>query len=121
VAIRILIVDDDAGFIRVAGELLAERGFDVVDTATDAAQALAVTTGRCPDGILLDVNLPGGDGFTTARVLSAACPSAMIVLTSAGVGHVAARALRECSASAFVPKDELATTDLAALFRRAGT
>jgi DNA-binding NarL/FixJ family response regulator len=121
VGIRILIVDDDTSFLGLAAELLAERGFDVLGKATDAAQALAATIRERPDGILLDINMPGRDGFATAAALSQACPSARIVLTSADVRHVAAEILRGCSADAFVPKEDLATTDLADLFRRAGT
>lgn len=120
-ALRILIVDDDASFLRLAAELLAERGFDVLGRAMDSAQALATTIRERPDGILLDINLPGPDGFATAAALSRACPSARIVLTSAGVRDVAADILRDCSADAFVPKEDLATTDLAGLFSRAGT
>jgi hypothetical protein len=52
--------------------------------------------------------------------LAGACPSARIVLTSASVRHVAAETLRECSADAFVPKEDLALTDLGDLFRRSG-
>lgn len=120
VGIRILIVDDDASFLGLAAELLAERGLDVLGTAMDADQALAAITRECPDGILLDINMPGRDGFATAAALSQVCPSARIVLTSADVRKVAAEILRECSADAFVPKEELATTDLGDLFRRAG-
>ena len=69
-AIRILIVDDDARFLGLAAELLAERGFDVLGKAMDAAQALAATIRERPDGILLDINLPGRDGFATAAALS---------------------------------------------------
>ena len=115
-ALRILIVDDDAGFLRVASALLAERGFEIFDKAADAGEALDATTRGCPDGILLDVNLPGRDGFATATALSDACPSARIVLTSADVRHIAAEILRACSADAFVPKEDLATTDLGDLF-----
>jgi len=121
VGIRILIVDDDASFLGLAAELLADSGFDVVGKAMDATQALAATIRERPDGILLDINLPGRDGFATAAALSEACPSARIVLTSADVRNVAAEILRGCSADAFVPKEELATTDLGDLFRRAGT
>jgi DNA-binding NarL/FixJ family response regulator len=121
VAIQILLVDDDTGFLGVAAELLTERGLEVRNTAMDAAQALAAATSECPDGILLDINLPGQDGFATAAALAAACPSARIVLTSANVRDVTAQALRECAAEAFVPKEELATIDLAGLFRRAST
>ena len=118
VAIRILIVDDDPGFLGVAAELLAVRGFEVIGRVGDAAQALAATSADCPDGILLDVNLPGRDGFATAVALAGACPSARIVLTSAEAGPVAAEVLQDCRADAFVPKQELATSDLAQLFSR---
>jgi DNA-binding NarL/FixJ family response regulator len=119
--IRILIVDDDTGFLGVVAELLAERGFEVLEKAMDAAQALAAAIRDRPDGILLDINLPGRDGFATAVALSAACPSARIVLTSADVRPVTAEILRACSAHAFVPKQQLAMIDLAGLFRRSGT
>jgi two-component system response regulator DesR len=118
VAIRILIVDDDVGFIGVAAELLAERGFEVSGQVTDADQALAATARECPDGILLDVNLPGRDGFAAAAALAQVCPSARIVLTSAAAGPIGADILRGCCADAFVPKQELATTDLSNLFGR---
>jgi CheY-like chemotaxis protein len=121
VALRILIVDDDTGFLDLAAELLAERGFDVLAKAVDADQAVAAATRECPDGILLDINLPERDGFATAAALSLACPSARIVLTSADVRHVADGILRGCSADAFVPKEDLATTDLDDLLRDAGT
>lgn len=117
-AIRILIVDDDIGFIGVAAELLAARGFKVSGQVTDADQALAASARECPDGILLDVNLPGRDGFATAVALAQVCPLARIVLTSAEAGPLGADVLQVCNADAFVPKQELATTDLAQLFRR---
>jgi DNA-binding NarL/FixJ family response regulator len=121
VGIRILIVDDDASFLGLAAELLAERGFEVLGKAMDADQALAALTRECPDGILLDINMPGRDGFATATALSEVCPSARIVLTSADVRNVAIEILQGCSADAFVPKEELATADLGDLFRPAGT
>jgi DNA-binding NarL/FixJ family response regulator len=121
VVIRILIVDDDVSFLGLVAEMLAERGFDVLGRATDADQALAAVIRKCPDGILLDVNLPGRDGFAAAAELSEACPSARIVLTSADVRHITAEILRGCSAHAFVPKEELVTADLVDLFSGPGT
>ena len=115
---RILIVDDSPSFRAAAAELLAARGFELFDVAPDGPHALAAVTGKCPDGILLDVNLPGRDGFATATALAGACPSARIVLTSAEAGPVAAEVLQGCRADAFVPKQDLATSDLAQLFRR---
>jgi CheY-like chemotaxis protein len=116
VAIRILIVDDSPRFRAVAAELLAARGFDLLEEAADGEQALAAVAENCPGGVLLDVNLPGSDGYTVARSLSAACPGARIVLTSADVDHVPEQVLQACAAVAFVPKQDLATADLRALF-----
>jgi CheY-like chemotaxis protein len=117
---RILIVDDNPQFRAAATELLAERGFEVVVAAADGAQALAAVGHACPDGILVDINLPGADGFTVAASLAAACPRARIVLTSAEVDDVPAGVLADCSATAFVPKDELVSADLRTLLRPEG-
>lgn len=111
-ASRILIVDDNKSFRDAAAGLLAERGFEVVMTVEDGEQALAAAADGCPDGILVDINLPGPDGFEVAAVLAAACPEARIILTSAGVDYVPAEVLRACAAFAFVPKQELAVTGL---------
>jgi len=115
VAGRILIVDDSPHFRAMAAELLAARGFELAGGAVDGEQALAAVAGECPDGILLDINLPGPDGFTVAAALAASCPGARIVLTSADADQVSAEVLKACAATAFVPKQELAVADLRAL------
>ena len=115
-AIRILIVDDSPRFRAVAANLFTARGFDLPEEAADGEQALAAVAGRCPGGVLLDINLPGSDGFAVAGSLSAACPGARIVLTSAVVDRVPEQLLQACAAVAFVPKQDLATADLRTLF-----
>jgi CheY-like chemotaxis protein len=112
----ILIVDDSPGFRTAATELLATWGFEQFDMAADGPQALAAVAGGCPDGILLDVNLPGSDGFAMAESLAAACPMARIVLTSTDADCAPPQVMATSAAVAFVPKQELATTDLRALF-----
>jgi CheY-like chemotaxis protein len=113
---RILIVDDNPRFRAVATELLAHHGYEDIMTAADGDQALAAAADGCPDGILLDINLPGADGFTVAESLAAVCPGVRIVLTSAAVDHVSAQILGRSAAVAFVPKEQLAVTDLGLLF-----
>lgn len=112
----ILIVDDSPRFRAAAAELLAAWGFELFDVAADGPQALAAVAGRCPDGILLDVNLPGSDGFAVAASLAAACPVARIVLTSTDADCAPPQVMATSPAVAFVPKQELAVTDLRALF-----
>ena len=121
VASRILIVDDSARFRALAAELLAMRGFEVLEEAADGEQALAAVARSRPDGILLDVNLPGQDGFTVAASLAAACAGARIVLTSADTRQVPAEVMKTCAAIAFVAKQDLAVADLKTLFARPPT
>jgi CheY-like chemotaxis protein len=121
--LRILVVDDSADFRHTAGELLALRGFEV-SYAADGDAALAAASASCPDGVLMDINLPGRDGVTVAADVAAACPTATIVLTSADVDHLSDATVRGCGARAFVAKVDLVGADLRHLFgpvRRAGT
>jgi CheY-like chemotaxis protein len=117
----VLIVDDSPHFRAAAAYLLAERGFDVLTMAADGNQALAAVADAQPDGILVDINLPGPDGFAVAASLAAVCPGVRIVLTSANVADVSPELLRASAAVAFVPKEELAVADLGRLFTPAGT
>jgi len=115
VAYRILIVDDSELFRRTAAQLLAKRGFEPTGAVADGETALAAVSADCPDGILLDINLPGRDGFAVAASISSVCP-AVIVLTSSDTDEVPSAALKACGAAAFVPKIELAMADLEGLF-----
>jgi CheY-like chemotaxis protein len=116
VACRILIVDDSEVFRRTASELLAARGFDPLEAVPDGEAALAAMSVDCPDGILLDINLPGRDGYAVAASIASACPAVTIILTSSDTEDVPSAVLRTCGATAFVPKIELATADLETLF-----
>ena len=79
---RILIVDDSESFRSTASVLLTARGFELLGTVPDGEAALAAMAGDCPDGILLDINLPGRDGFAVAAAIAATYPAVRIVLTS---------------------------------------
>lgn len=113
---RILIVDDSEYFRRSARDLLVTRGFEVAAVVGDGEAARATIDEARPDGVLLDVSLPGEDGFSVASALSALRPTATIVLTSSDVSVVPESVLTDCGAAAFVPKTELATADLDRLF-----
>ena len=120
VSYRILIVDDSEAFRRAAAQLLVKRGFEPAGSVADGEAALAAVRSDCPDGILLDINMPGRDGFAVAALISSACPAATIVLTSSDIEKVPGTVLDSCGATAFVPKTDLAVTDLHTLFSRPG-
>jgi CheY-like chemotaxis protein len=118
VANRILIVDDDPRFRALAAGVLAERGFDVLGAVADGDEALAAVGRDCPDGVLLDISLPGRDGFAVAASLAAACPDVRIVLTSADYARLSDEVLSGCAAAAFVAKEDLSAVNFDGLFVR---
>ena len=65
---RVLIVDDDADIRDLLFSALAEDGYEGVQ-ACDGREALAVVERWRPDVIVLDLMMPGMDGWTFARRL----------------------------------------------------
>ena len=62
-AYRILIVDDEAALQNMVKEILTQVGYETTSALT-CAQALEQFRAAAPDAVLLDVNLPDGDGFS---------------------------------------------------------
>lgn len=62
-AYRILIVDDEHELQNMVKEILTQAGYET-DAALSCAQALERFQAGNPDAVLLDVNLPDGDGFS---------------------------------------------------------
>ena len=62
-AYRILIVDDETALQNMVKEILSQAGYET-KSALSCAQALEQFRAAPPDAVLLDVNLPDGDGFS---------------------------------------------------------
>ncbi len=78
----VLIVDDHAGFRNFVATLLGAEGFEVTGTVPDGESALDAVRDRRPDVVLLDVQLPGIDGFEVADRLAATQEPPAVVMTS---------------------------------------
>lgn len=70
---RILVVDDQAANLRVVTALLSRQGYEVVAAST-GDEALELYAQSPPDLILLDVMMPGMDGFEVMAALRADSP-----------------------------------------------
>ena len=79
---RILIVEDEANIVVSLEFLLGQEGHEV-KVATSGEDALALAADYRPDLVLLDVMLPGIDGFEVCRRLRGQQPRARIILLTA--------------------------------------
>ena len=66
----ILVVDDEPDIVRVVSRIMEARGH-TVRTAHDGTEALAQVRAERPDVIILDLNLPGMNGFEVTSRLRA--------------------------------------------------
>jgi len=78
---RILVVEDDASLARVLRDNLAFEGFDV-ECVADGNAAVTVARAFAPDLVILDVMLPGRDGFELCGLLRRGGATPIIMLTA---------------------------------------
>ncbi|MEV0380550.1 response regulator transcription factor [Nonomuraea sp. NPDC050643] len=81
-AARVLVVDDEPNIRELLSEALELNGF-AVTTAADGRQALEAVARDRPDIVVLDVMMPGLDGFAVARRLREAGDSPMVLFLTA--------------------------------------
>jgi DNA-binding NarL/FixJ family response regulator len=103
--VRVLLADDhDLLREGLAAILSADAELEVVGEVADGAAAVRRATTLRPDVVLMDVQMPGGDGIAaTAEVLRAAPGSRVIVLTTFDLDDYVLGALR-AGASGFLVK-----------------
>lgn len=112
----LLIVDDDADFRAGARALLEVDGFRVLGEAADGESALEAAQRLRPEAVLLDIQLPGMDGFAVAERLAAGDAPPLVVLTSSRAAEAFRHRLREArSVRGFIDKAELSGECLSAL------
>jgi DNA-binding response OmpR family regulator len=90
---RILVVDDDTDIRALLRELLERRGF-AVSEAADGRQALQELYGGRPDLVLLDVGMPGMDGWTTLERIRELSDVPVVMLTARAAELEKTRGLR---------------------------
>src|ERR687891_474284 len=81
----LLVVDDDAPIRRMLWRTLAAEGYEV-EAVADGGAALAAVERSVPDGIVLDVTMPGVDGLAVTRRLRAKGLRVPILLLTARDG-----------------------------------
>ena len=65
---KILVIDDDPTFVKLAATMLSANGYDVL-TATEAPAGLEIAMKGSPDLIVLDVMMPIINGYNICRMM----------------------------------------------------
>jgi adenylate cyclase len=100
----VLVVDDVPENVRLLEALLGPRGYEVI-TATDGRAALELAESAKPDLMLLDIVMPGTDGYQVCRTLRERDETAVlpIIMLTASDGPEKTRAI-EAGADDFIAK-----------------
>ncbi|GER84974.1 MAG: response regulator transcription factor [Thermogemmatispora sp.] len=80
---KILIIEDEEGIIHLLNLYLKDAGYSVI-AAHDAADGLALHAREKPDLVILDIMLPGLDGFEVCRRIRSWSSTPILILTARG-------------------------------------
>lgn len=86
---KILIVDDDPDLVDAVTAILRSKGYEVIP-AYDGEEGLTKTRKERPDLIVLDVMMPGKDGYVVCKELKAdpSLSSIPVLLLTAVASHI---------------------------------
>jgi DNA-binding NarL/FixJ family response regulator len=103
--LRLLIVDDHA-VVREGLEAMLRRDphFAKIATASSGAEAISACAALDPHVILLDVRMPGNDGFSVLETLLQRWPQIRVVLLSASATAAEVKLARRLGAAGYLPK-----------------
>jgi len=114
----ILVVDDDAGNLKLARFVLEAEGFDVKE-AVDAFSTFEVLKTCDPSLIVMDIQLPGIDGWELTRRLKTNFVTRHIpVIAVTAYGVAGDRQLAAAVGAVDFVEKPISTTDLAQIIRR---
>ncbi|MCX7030794.1 MAG: response regulator, partial [Spirochaetes bacterium] len=120
---RLLVVDDEEG-MREGMRRILERAGHSVDTAADGEAALHLLAGPAYDIALVDLKMPGVDGFQVTRFANerAADRTVVVIVSALATVEAAVEVVRHGAfdflVKPFVPADLLAVVERAGRQRR---
>jgi DNA-binding NarL/FixJ family response regulator len=112
----VLLVDDHALVTQALEAMLGrEPDIEVVGRASTVAEGIALARSTTPDVILLDYDLPDGDGVSAARQILAERPETKVVMLTATTTDLVLVEAIEAGCAGFVPKREAVEEVVAAV------
>ena len=78
---KILVIEDDIGLSRGLTFALSQEGYDVA-AAASAKEGICLFEKENPEGVILDLNLPDGDGIEVCRRIREVSDAVILMLTA---------------------------------------
>jgi two-component system OmpR family response regulator len=101
---KVLVIDDEPGIRSLLDTLLSRKGYDVV-LAENGRKGLELFRREHPDVIVLDLKMPGMDGFTVLQQINSLDPrTPVIILTGAGTPEAEQR-IRAFGVTEYIEKE----------------
>ena len=91
--IQVLVVDDEPRYLKLVGYNLEAAGYEVI-TAANGEEALSLVAQKIPDLIILDIRLPGIDGYEVCTRVREFSSVPIIMLTAKGEEREKVQGLR---------------------------
>jgi CheY-like chemotaxis protein len=103
--VRVLLVDDMPQVLHDLRQLLELTGlFEILAEARDGTEAVRLAADLSPDAILMDLEMPGMDGYEATRRIKAQCPERRVVILSVHARPEQRELARAAGADDFVMK-----------------
>ena len=115
---RLFLCDDDDAYRLLLREVLSADGFEIAGEASDGEACIRAIEETDADVVLLDLNMPGKNGFEALPELRRRRPDISVIVLSTAQDQASASAVRRLGAAAFLTKP-MHIFDLPGLLREA--
>jgi CheY-like chemotaxis protein len=103
---KLMIVDDDMRIRKLIISMVSDLATEIFECA-DGSQAHQDFHVHRPDLVLMDLAMPGIDGFATTRLIRSSHPDARIIIVTSHDGDAMRETARTAGACAFVLKEDI--------------
>jgi two-component system KDP operon response regulator KdpE len=100
---KIMVVDDDPDIVYIIRSRLIREGYEVVE-ASSGEEALEKVKEVLPNIVLLDVMMPGMDGWETCRRIKSIAPIPIIIISVRSLPEDIKKSLEYARADSHIPK-----------------
>ena len=105
--IKVVLADDDRGFVESLRGMVDEPRLSVVGVAGDGLEALELVDELAPEAVVIDLHMPRLDGVSALARMRQDHPRLCLIAITADAAPELHRAAEEAGADAVLMKDEL--------------